>query len=508
MAVNSTHPLYAELLPVWQVLRDCYVGERAIKLKTHIYLKPTPGMVLDGYYTGNQDALAAYDGYMSRANFPDFFTIGVQTLVGILNSKEPEIELPPQLEYLRKEATLTKEGLPAVLRKIQEEQLISGRVGLLADLPVNPDQLAPKQYISLWQAEKILNWDDGSFNQGFNKLNLVVLDESGQSRISEFEWHEVKKYRILSLGAVGPNEPMGTYRSGTSSETASEAVAFTNPTLKGQTLNEIPFVFCGPKDIAIDPDSPPLESLANLCLSIYRLDADYRHCLFMQGQDTLVVIGGVSKNAEGEALRVGAGARIDVDVGGDAKYIGVESQGLSELRMALDADKQLAAVRTGQLLQPGKMSMESGEALKTRVAGQTATLTSIAITSAGALEQLLRVMAMWQGGDPSLVKVKPNLDFTNVSIKGQDLVQIQTARSIGFPLSAESVHQLAVEHGLTTKTYEEELALIKAEDPILRERAAEVAAAGKNLTGNNPQAAAGGPAKSVKGEGEKSNAQM
>lgn len=509
MAVNSTHPLYAQEKPLWTILRDCYKGQRAIKEKMHDYLMPTPGMVLDGYNEGRADAVAAYKNYLARANFPDFFTMGVQTLIGILNAKPAEIELPAELEYLRKEATLTKEGIQAVLRKIHEEQLITGRVGLLADLPQFPDQNKPQQYISVWQAEKILNWDDGSFNEGFNKLNLVVLDESGQRRVGDYGWQEEKQYRVLSLGQIGENEALGKYNATTFSGPAGETAGNTvTPILKGVELEEIPFVFCGPKDIAVDPDVPPLESLANLCISIYQSDADYRFTLFMQGQDTLVVTGGVRKTAtDGDTLRVGAGARIDVEIGGKAEYIGVGSDGLSEQRQAITDDKQLAAVRTGQLLQPGKMSMESGEALKTRVAGQTATLTSVATAAAGALEQLLRTMARWQGADPEKVRVKPNLDFTNVAIQGQDLVQLQTAKTLGFPLSSESLHQLAVDHGLTNRTYADEIALIKAEDPILRERAKEAAEAGKNLAGNNPQSAAGGSARSTKGKGEKSNAQ-
>lgn len=518
MAIDSKHPKYVEMAEDWIDLRDAFAGERRVKEQGFRYLRPTAGQVLDGALnmaptsTGWQSYLA----YQSRAVFPDFFTIGVETLVGILNAKSAQIDLPADMEYLRQGATLTGEGLQALLRKLHEQQLITGRAGLLADLPDTPTLTPAQMYIVLYEAEKIINWDDGSFNDGFDKLNLVVLDESGWERHDDFEWKQVRKFRVLSLGELGENSAIGAYKVGTYQPAREQGdadagqgsgVELITPTIKGQECSEIPFVFVGSKDLVRDPDRPPLIGLERLCMTIYRGEADYRQTLYLQGQDTLVVIGGVrGATADGnEVLRVGAGARIDLDMGGDAKYVGIGAESLEEQRTALENDRALAAVRTGQLLQPGKMSMESGEALKTRVAGQTATLTTVAITAAAALEQLLRSMARWAGSDESKVKVTPNLDFTNVAIQGQDIVQLQTAKGLGFPISAESLHELAVDRGLTRKTYEQELELIKKEDPILLEHAVTVAAAGKSLSGNNPQEQAGGPTASVRGVKPKTN---
>lgn len=523
MAIDTKHPKYVEKEQTWLMLRDSFDGEEQVKSKLHVYLKPTPGQVLDGYYQGDLNSRANYEAYMSRAVFPDFFTEGVATLVGILNAKDAQIELPPEMEYLKKKATLTGEGLQAVLRKVHEQQLITGRVGLLGDLPAVPTTGKPELYIVPYKAEQILNWDDGNFNEGFDKLNLVVLDETGQERHDDYNWKETKKYRVLSLGALSENSAVGSYQIAveTPEKVAGDAnvkeqssdsegsIKFTTPVIAGRPADEIPFVFIGAKDLVRDPDRPPLLGLARMCMTIYRGEADYRQTLFMQGQDTLVVIGGVrGVSADGTtALRVGAGARIDVEMQGDAKYVGIGANGLPEQRLALEADRSLAAVRTGQLLAPGKMSMESGEALKTRVASQTATLTSVAITAAAGLEQLLRSLATWCGYDAEKVRVSPNLDFTNVAIQGQDIVQLQTAKNLGFPISAQSLFEVARERGMTRNTFEQEVKLINEEPPILAERAEASAAMGKNLAGNNPQAAAGGPKPSVAGTGKKSNEQ-
>lgn len=505
MAITSTHPEYALMTEDWIDLRDAYAGERVVKEAGARYLKPTAGQTIDGAGTTGTVGEASYQAYKSRAVFPDFFTEGVGTLVGILNGKDAKIELPPEMEPLRKKCTLAGEGLQALLRKIHSEQLITGRIGLLGELP-STVQVGnqPLMYLVPYRAEQILNWDDGAFNDGADQLNMVVLDETGHERVNDYEWKQQNKYRVLTLGAVSSDSPLGTYRQAVVIGNT-EPTDFIEPTIKGQTLDEIPFVFIGSKDLVRNPDRPPLLGLMRMCYTIYRNEADYRQTLYMQGQDTLVVIGGVRGKDGNEALRVGAGARIDVEMNGDAKYIGVGSAGLPEMRTALENDRGLAAVRTGQLLQPGKMSMESGEALKTRVAAQTATLTSVAITACAGLEQVLRTMARWAGYDESKVKCTPNLDFTNLAIQGQDLVQIQTAKGLGAPIAAQTVHHIIRERGLTTLTFEEEMEAIKKDPPILAERAQKTAEAGKNLNGNNPQAQAGGPAGSVAGKGAKSN---
>ena len=501
MSITQIHPAYAEYLERWSLLRDCYSGEDAIKEAGITYLPPTPGQVLDGMgAVGANAGEAAYQAYKARAVFPDFFSVGIETLIGILNAKETKIELPAELDYLRNKAMLNGEKLSSVIRKIHEQQLIIGRVGLLADLPAVVST-NPEQYIELYNAEKILNWDDGAFNDGFFKLNLVVLDESGYERHDKFNWKKVNRYRVLTLGGIAENEALGSYQCGTTTVNGDlDTVTLSTPVIRGEPLQEIPFIFVGAKDLSSAPDKPPLLGLAQLCMQIYRAEADYRYTLFMQGQDTLVVVGGIRQSlselpnmaSATNALRVGAGARIDVEIGGDAKYVGIGATGLPEQRTALENDRNQAAVRTGQLLAPGKMSMESGEALKTRVAAQTATLTSVAIAAAAGLEQLLRIMAAWQGADPDEVKVIPNLDFTNVAIAGQDLVQLLTAKNLGMPMSYATIHAIMVDRGLTKNTFEQEMALIEKDPKRLTEIAAMLAAPPQ---ANNPTLSGGGPSK-------------
>lgn len=538
MPVDSHNPGYDFMIGEWCLMRDAYAGETVIKSRGDVYLKPTPSMVLDGYKLGSVGRLVdtvfgqgvvtsapinpttlnkgtlAYEAYKDRAVFHEFVTDAVKYFVGMLNQKPPTIELPAVMEPLMKKATNQGESLVALLRKIHSEQLTTGRLGLLIDMPPEPDPKQPMPYIAVYAAENIINWDDSSDNIGVNSLDLVILDESGPRRRVDYTWKDVKQFRILQMrfknefadGIIAANaaqaekaaqakeappEPLmdpdsvitvdGADKVYKQAVVESESgvgvldpMQFFPPVFRGKAMDEIPFIIVNSSDINSGVDYPPMIGLGRLCLTIYRLEADYRQALFMQGQDTLVTIGGIidpetgaaanNLNTTQDGVRVGAGARLDLNTGGDAKYIGTQSEGLPEMREALAADKKAAETKSGQLIAPTAGKQESGDALSTRLSAQTASLQQIAKTSALALENALKKIAMWVGADPEKVKVTPNLEFIDQRLVAKDLVDLMTARSLGAPMALETVHDFMSTRGITEKTFEEEMALVEEED--------------------------------------------
>lgn len=466
-STQSRHPLYLEHFVDWAQLRDTYRGERVVKERRTKYLPFTSGMIVDGAEIGpDTPGGKAYTAYLRRAVFPELFKAGVEAMLGVMHHKPPAIELPASMEPLRERATLRNESLEALLRRINEEQLVTGRVGLLLEVPdKKPGPVLP--HVALYQAEDIINWDDGDRDDvEVDSLQLVVLDESEEERTGDgFSWERVEKYRVLVLGELIAEEAEQTgalYRVGVFRETAdfSEA-AMVEPSIAGRKLEELPFVFVNTKDIVATPDDAPLIGLSNITLTIYRGEADYRQALFMQGQDTLVRVGATS--SEGEETRVGAGATIDVPMGGDAKFIGVSSAGLPEMRSSLENDYARGNEKATALLEAVSRAAESGEALRVRVSARTASLNQIAMTGAFALQELLRKAARWIGANPDEVIVTPNLDFVSDIMPGAEVVALMTAKSLGAPLSLQSVHEALHARGLTEKTWEEELEQLELE---------------------------------------------
>lgn len=467
MPVESLHPGYVKLQDDWQLMRDAYAGEATVKARGPKYLAPTPGMLLDGFPGIEQKGTIAYNAYRMRAIYHDYVGPAIEAMLGLLHSKPPTIELPSRLQPLIERAAVNGESLQVLLWRIHEAQLLTGRIGLMLDVPSGrgPGALP---YIATYNAEAIINWDDGSRGEPVEQtLNLVVLNETESVRHGMFDWKERRQYRVLTLGDPLQNEVQGAYVQQVFTDVGMKSLAAgeeVRPSLGGRTLPFIPFVFINSNDVVSDPDDPPLISLARIALGIYRGEADYRQSLFNQSQDTLVVSGRLWDDKE-EALRVGAGAVIRMaDEKGKAEFVGVKSSGIPEQRHALAALHERAESMSGQLVLSRVSNAESGEALRIRVAARTSSLTQIAHVAAEGLQQVLRMAAIWVGADPEEVHITPNLEFSSEVASGQDVNQLQMAKLAGAVISARTIHGFVRKRGITDLSFEEELQALEEEE--------------------------------------------
>ena len=503
MAVDLKHPLFLLRLPEWKQCRDTHGGEGPVKAAGFEYLPPTAGMALDGATptapTAGNPGWERYNSYRLRARVPEWHREAVAGLVGIMHRRDPTIELPAQLEPLRERATQEGHTLADLLRLVNAEQLLTGRLGLLGDVLTEGPRRG-ELYLSVYYAEAGINWDDETPPNAVGAervLQLVVLDESGRER-NGFQWDYVQRYRVLSLGsptetddvptdggspgngAPGSNpggpgtEPPPPMPAGLSyqvtiyRETVDEGAGEPiTPSIAGRTAAEIPFVFINAMDCCAEPEQSPTLPLSNLVLTYYRGDADYRHTLHQQGQDTLIVVGTMTNVKDGDPVRVGAGARIDVMVGGDAKYVGVSADGLTAQRTALADLEAVARNLSGKFTEV--RAAESGDALRIRASAATATLVDVAKAGAMGLQEILRKLARWIGADPEAVKVTPNLDFADQTMTGDELGKIMAAKAAGAPMSTESVHALMAARGLTRLSYQDELDKLAEEAESLKD---------------------------------------
>lgn len=467
MSIQSVHPLYSDMLPLWELGTDSYAGSPKVKAAGEKYLPPTSGMRADGYPTPSTIGADAYAAYKTRAYYPDVYEDAVDAAVGTMTAKDATIELPAALETMRDNATLLGEPLQMLLRRIYTAQLTTGRIGLLGDIracPENPSAV-PRPVVVTYDATTVRNWDDTCDDrQDDIDLRFLVLDESQYVMGDDFSYTYKKRYRLLTLLDAGGNIAAGgVYSTSVLDENQQfDPTSAMQPNVAGTVLRTIPFTFVNASDLSPTPAKPPLLGLANLALCIYRGEADYRQNLFMQGQDTLVRIGENYGEDEDTVTRTGAGAVLNLPLNGDAKYIGVSSNGLPEQRQALSADYERATQKGAKLLTQGG-SAESGDALRIRIAAQTATLPQIAQAGAAGLEKVLKDLAIWFGANPDEVSVKPNLDFSTNSINGQTLLQIVQAKELGAPISYKSIHAWMQEQGVTKLDYESEQYAIEEE---------------------------------------------
>jgi hypothetical protein len=102
---------------------------------------------------------------------------------------------------------------------------------------------------------------------------------------------------------------------------------------------------------------------------------------------------------------------------------------------------------------------ESGEARKTRQNDQHATLHSIVITAAAAIEQALRYAAEWTGYNPDEVVFTVKPEFVTPEVDAQVLAELQKSVMAGT-ISAETYWQYLTTGKLPEHPYDEEAELI------------------------------------------------
>jgi hypothetical protein len=458
----TKHPLFEAREVDFTQMLDCYDGERKVKEKRTTYLPATSGMIADGMTNASQNGSKQYEAYVTRAVYPDFVRQAVDTMVGMMVRRPAKITVPAKMEPLLERLGSKGENAQTMLRKIYEEQIKTGRLGLFVDAPMNAPSTA-MPYVSMYGAMAMKNWATSDVTDGPEEPTCVMLDESGyiQDPIT-FEWKQQVKWRIARIfnGTAKVAVVVGSFRM-----PEADDPAWVEISIGGRKLDKLPFEFVNSVDLCPEPNDPPLLGLSHLALAVYRLEADYRQTLFMQGQETLVVVGG---RTEGEERRVGASAKIELPMGGKAEYIGVNANGLSEMRTALENDKSSASEMGARLLDFRDSARQSGDALRVRVASKVASLPSIAITGAQALENVLKRCAILMGVSPDEVKVEPNTDFIDEALEGQNLLNYMQARRLGAPLSLKSVHRLMKRRDLTGLEFEKEIEEIEAEQENMR----------------------------------------
>ena len=440
MAVDSKHPDYVDRLYEWAQMRHTARGEQAVKAEGTIYL-PMPS----GFTTQPDRGVAMYRAYQLRAQFPDILAPTLRGMVGVIHRTEAQIEMPDAMLGIWERAT--KDGLPleALHRRITGELLLMGRFSLLVDADSKGSDLP---FFAGYTAEALINWSD--------ERDLFVLDESGPVR-DGFEWRDERRHRVLRL--ENGRYVAELYEDG---EKAADPV---QPTMRGGgAMDRIPFVVIGSRDLSVKPDEPPLIGVARSSLAMYRLDADYRHQLYMSGQETLVVINGDAPSA------VGAGVVMvlkgEDSVRPDAKYVGPAGTGIAAHRVAIQDEREAAVAAGARVFDSVQKAAESGEALRLRYAAQTATLTSIAQASAQGLEKALRHAAVMIGQDPEAVIVKPNLDFidaTMTAAEAEQLVRVWQSGAISYETLYENLQRGEI--ASPERSFQDERDLIEQEVP-------------------------------------------
>jgi len=393
--------LTTEVIDQWRTMRDADAGNTRIHVQEDLYL-PIPGGFKSQWSNGGA---GMYASYLYRAQFPTIIGPAVNSMVGIVHKTEWKIDLPDSMQYLFNSATADGASLESFSRRITREVLLMGRYVIGADSPVNGGD----PYLVGNMAETLINWD----------TNFFVFNESGYVR-EGFEWTENIQYRIHELDDSGNYIQYTVDQTGAiDKENAVAPVMASN-----KAMDYVPIVVVGARDISQDVEEPPLMGAADASLAIYRLDADYRHQLYMSGQETLVIDNGDTPEAIGPAVVIEVHSTTEQPA--LLYYVSPTCAGIAAHKEAIHDEWENAAKAGAKLFDSGA-AVESGEARRMRQNAESATLQTIANSSAEGLEIALKNIAIMLGANPDDVVVTPPRNLLDAPLPSIDVVNLVKA---------------------------------------------------------------------------------
>lgn len=460
MPINTIHPEYKLREEEWQRNRDALGGERAVRARGVDYLPAPPGMstgkpgeFLEG---GKRVGTSRYAHYQSFAEFPEIVEPALNGFQGIIHCKEPKIELPEQMEYLLKDATVNGDTLKELWQTMTRYILSGSRIGLLCDVGEEDDKIR----FATYSVENIINWRLGPKRSGEKPL-FVVLRECREVSADDdpFRASRVTYYRELRVID-------GTYRSRLVEDREGRFVQvgpWEEISYFGKPFEEIPFLSVNVLDTGFEYGAVPLSPLTKRALRIYRLTADYYRSLYIKSDPQIVLSGVMDEDVPTE---IGGGGPWNFpNTDAKATYLDIDGKGIPLQREAINDQYTRFWEEGARLLQAGDGASESGKALQRREQAKQVTLRNVVINAANALQKTLRKIAEVYGINPEMVVFKPDLDFASPSISGQLAFEWAQAKNAGFPISDEELHAIGVRGGATEYSYEETLAAMTEDAP-------------------------------------------
>ena len=426
MSVDTKHPQYVKMSPIWQKCRDAAEGEDVIHERGVTYLPKL-----------SQEKDSDYQARKSRAPFFNATWRTISGMKGLIFRKEPVAELPAVLSVYADNSDLTGRTLDVFAQAVTQDMLTEGRCGLLVDYPPMPvddngeaisvaqaEALGLRPYVSKYNATAIINWKTARINNVLKTILVVLEEEEETAGENQFEHKTRKRYRVLDLTDGGYRQRVIVK----DKEGAEVVLSETFPKMRGQFMSEIPFIFIGVDDLSAEVDSPPLLDLVNMNLHHYTVGADYEHGCHFSGLPTLFLFG-IQPDAENPIYIGGAAANVIPSPDGHAEYAEV-TQGFDALRSNLDSKKAEMAILGARMLESQKASVESGDTQKQRVNGEMSVLAAMTGIISTALTKALMVMAEWAGASGE-VEYELNTDFVPEGMTAQELTALVSAWQAG-----------------------------------------------------------------------------
>lgn len=476
MSVNQKHIAYDRYTYPRRAVRDSIEGSVAIKMANELYLPMPLGFEIDASnppsdpnhpasleMTPNRaqnpgpDLLStnipwyhqnkAYSQYLQRARYPEITVHTMRGLVGTVGRKDPEIELPSQIDYLLEDATKDGKSLFEFYISLVCEVCQVGNVDIIIGVNEETNQL----YLQSYKAENRINWieDDGKLSA----INFQFkIREDGEE---EFEFEEIDLNLVYKQ--IDDIVILTKYKEGDEESTKELGV-------QGTKFPSIPVITVGSIENKPYPQPAILGGIAEIALAIYRKDADLSQAQYMTCNPTLCITG-----ADNNFLPNMIGSTVALTVSNpDAKvyYTQTDTSGLDHVKQNIADLFEEAVLYGASLIGPSKKAAESEETVKIRQNVQGSNLVMIVENVSKAIQDALDLCATVSGSDSSKVLFDAPTDFADKTISPQMLMALKDLW-LSAGLSRHSLIRLIKEAGLLGPDVdvEDEITRIENEGP-------------------------------------------
>lgn len=447
MPVDTQHKLYAETEQKARRVRDAVAGTDAVKARANHYLRdPDPSDP------------KRFKDYKDSAQFLGVTKRTRDWMVGAIFRKAPTVELPAILEPILQDADGSGQSLTQFSRNVTSQAIVNGRHGVLVEYPeaepgaTKADNEGRHATLKAYSSQSIINWR----HEGDN-LVLVVLRETYDHMVDEFEVDEREQFRVLSLDEGQYLQRV--FRDG-------EEVSRIEPRMAdGNRWPVIPFQFVGVVNNDSVPDNPLLLDLADVNIGHLRNSADVEEAAFLVGQPMFHINTGETSAEDWATLNpdgITVGSRRGIQTqGGSAELIQAEERNLP-MKLMEHKEQQMQAIGARLIEQRG--TNETAEAVKARSGSDSANLATVGDNVSDALENCMEWAALFMtvADVDDQISVELNRSFYDQSADPQEVAAYIQMTDRGLAAPSDFLNW-ARERGLVSADRSNEDILAEAE---------------------------------------------
>jgi hypothetical protein len=431
MPVDTQHPEYLAMFPLWERARSAFAGEDSIKAKGESFLPKPSGMTDD-----------EYAAYKERSAFYNATARTASGYIGMIFRRQPIVTYPQSAAIFptfETDTDLLGTTLEGYAKQIATDVIQVARAGTLIEW----SDAQTRPHCIHYRAEDIVNWRTARID-GKSRATLIVLREwdALPTHDDGFATEYQENYRVLRLDQ-GPtgweySTELWTIDLDENKQRTPRHVSTAKALRNGQPLKAIPFVFHGASHNRAEVDKLPLQDLVTLNLSHYRLNADYRHALHY----TALPVAWAAGFGKDSSIALGSGrVLMTEDPSAKLQYLEYYGHGLNSFENALEHDERQMAIQGARLLETQKKQAETAEALRIRQGGEESILQNIADTVSQSMTDLLRWVYWWSDKTPKEpspdlmparnVTFRLNKDFGTTAMSSDDLKAVVEAYKNG-----------------------------------------------------------------------------